>query len=1736
MTDSQTRDKAIRLFKYLSEICDLRTKPLQHYRQYERTIWLADIFEDPALLDVEASDGWFSVERVTLPDRPETPTILTDWIEEWDLDDWQSEPQLNSSAELDVTVNDDIRGSYVTKAIVHRSERPLVDEAWLIYKASWQLWKAECERLAPAHSAYTTMFTAYQRAESLGEQFELVLGAGLLTWATPNGDVVRHLVTAPCSMQLVSSTGQIVVGPDDDAPRALNFEQDMVSPEMRPATRDVGDLQERAVEVGDPLNSDGVSELIRSWVNAADPNGEFVDSWDRPSPDENAMVTMSPAICLRKRSQSGRQATYESILKQLSDETVPVPATIEDLVSFTGARLDDNSEDADAWIPPSGEIYFPLASNEQQRNIIRTLGDRRGVVVQGPPGTGKSQTITNLICHSLAMGKRVLVTSHTERALRVLQEKLPDEFERLTVNVVGSGRSGSKDIERSANALLGRMSDPEWDTRRIDERIKLADSNLAQLSEEASDVRHALSEIHVAQSQPVTLSPSHVGLMSDLVERMADEAAELGWVADPVQGQPPFRNDDFAWLVAWQRWVPTADSVQLSWSVPDVENLASPDGVRTTMAALADALEHASTKALTSQLFEGHNEEHLDKLAEQIDRVLSQEEAASRRPGDWATAARADIEIGRDEPWRLIHTQTRTALDECADLGSFGSASPLTCSIDELQRLDHQGSALVAHLASGGSMRRLGRARAVKDAEEFLQLSVDGLPIETLETATEMHRRVTISLAIEQCLRQWDGAVPQNHPTVQHLVGDLQNSLESLDILLSLHDKRCALGELLGLADPEILPGSAPDLLHDVRRQQAAYSVRHLRSTLEDLTSRAVSDVDGPTPHPAIARLVEAVRAEDAGAYEMAHGELIDAAGLANSVDKAAQLATTLRDLAPALHDSLASLEDSQAAQFEAAWNWRVATLRAEELSKGGMASYFERLSALASQRERSVTDLGVQRAWRAAMSTLTDTQASHLKAYQQALQRLGKGTGKRAATNRAEARRHLAECQSAIPAWIMPTYRVAETIRANPGAFDVVIVDEASQSGVEDLFLLWLGKQLIIVGDDKQISPSNVGVRVEDVERLQNEYLSDFALGDVLDISASLFDQAKVRYSGNEWLTEHFRCMPEIIEFSNREVYAPQHRRLHALRQFGLDRLPPLKSTFVPEATEEAKVNRNEADALVKRILACHEDPAYEGKTFGVISLLGPHQAALIEGILFERIGEQAWSSREIRCGDAYAFQGDERDVIFLSMVKAPNQSGRAIAKLGAAGTQQRFNVAASRAKHQMWLFHSVGLEHLNPEGIRAALVRHFVDPVAQDIVGFEGEVDRDIRHDKFDSLFEQRVFLDIRNMGYVVEPQVKVYGKRLDLVVAGSGGKLAVECDGSAFHGPDDFAADVARQQELERVGWTFHRISDVDYYTDHERTMADLRSRLTSMRIFPAGVVPAETQTAATPPATVSDVAVSDSEVSAFDTPIAEAEATATSARVEIEPDIENLPAEPSQPVTEPAAADTPAPSTMAVTWEAAVQSERLAQDDATAPAKEPGLAPVEGGLEPYIEWKRELLPQPLSLTADELASELVKVIAVEGPIQVDLLFGIVNRAAGNKRTGSKIRAALDEALKAAVRSGRVLSDQVESSDAGGVVRSNAQISVRLRTPGNRTLYEYPEYELAELVRHVYAQGSDTWTGETLSRAVLAELGSRTLTRKVTEHLNNLRSRDGVLVFEELLGTHDHHTTGPEQSNDA
>ncbi|MBK8078177.1 MAG: DNA2/NAM7 family helicase [Kineosporiaceae bacterium] len=327
-------------------------------------------------------------------------------------------------------------------------------------------------------------------------------------------------------------------------------------------------------------------------------------------------------------------------------------------------------------------------------------------------------------------------------------------------------------------------------------------------------------------------------------------------------------------------------------------------------------------------------------------------------------------------------------------------------------------------------------------------------------------------------------------------------------------------------------------------------------------------------------------------------------------------------------------------------------------------------------QLSETVIDLAKRSAAIGLKHNLKDNQRRALSGWLRALAKVGKGTGKYAPHWVEQAREQLPEAMGAVPIWIMPIHRVIENFDPRRSElFDVVIVDESSQCDLLSVGVLALGRKCIVVGDDKQTSPAAVGIDRSGVMQLQDIYLSDVPQKALLTVDESLYGIAERAFPNVIMLREHFRCVTDIIQFSNRYY---DHRIL-PLRERTRDGIGAvLRAIPVPNGActgaSSSRVNRPEAEALVDQVVRCASQPAYDGASFGVVTLQSGPQSRVIENMLVERLGLDEFQRRQLRVGNPSAFQGDERDVVFVSVVA--DDHGYAATR---SGDKQRVNVAAS-------------------------------------------------------------------------------------------------------------------------------------------------------------------------------------------------------------------------------------------------------------------------------------------------------------------------------------------------------------------------------------------------------------------------------------------------------------------------
>jgi very-short-patch-repair endonuclease len=1476
ITQSEEHEKAIRLVEYLLRLASLRTKLIRDIKDYEKVLWINNIPKQKGCFtqawgrdEDYDSDIWIEIQNRREPELPSVPEQCEEWVDKDALRNTNDLPELRSEITRQDRNPNWVEGSDEPEFIVHSLslvDYPNLPKLWERYvEERWLPWVEEHNRWESVHRVYSSLFTIHQEQLRLGEEYELVLGLGLLTWQTPSGQRVhRHMIVANALLEFEARLGKFTIRPNPDGAN-VRCELDMLDIEEQPARAEETAKAILTNAGDDPWEKGCMEGVLNAVVHSISAHGEYEGTMDAKDIRATAkpIVEYAPAIILRKRSAKGLTETLKRIKERIEQGEL-LPPEFGDLAEVT------RSNEAGTGIsePTEGlaeEIFFPKPSNEEQRRIVNKILGVSGVLVQGPPGTGKSHTIANLICHFLATGQRILITAKTPRALQVLEGLLPNEVRPLCINLLGSGLEEKRSLETSVGGILRKNE--EWNEILSHSDKKELEQKIRQLREEKAEVDRRLRSIRESETHShIIADGAYRGTASLIARAVKNQEENFDWFVDavPFDKSCPIVETDLKNVLDILRKVTPEKQTQLLMTWPD--NAMSPEQFADLVNNEKKAREEEQALAQESDsLIADHLSNSDEKLIRAVQDTVTTFQSKRHKllasPSPWIQEALRDIVSGNPSVWRELNRVTREMISGVANFVTLADKTTidLADNINPALLLEDVRK-LKEHMEDGG---KLGwgpfRPKLVRERIYVLKtVHVNGRACATLPQFKVLSDTLYVRMEFERAWGFWAGRCTKSPGPYSLQLRALKELCKTLDESLALEgaieECRDALNQCAGLTDPiwndesqvQHLTGSCGLAIARLGLRCAAQNIQQIEAPIAVLVANG-------NAHPAVRELLLAIRNRDADAFSSASAKIQTLSKERESFQHAIDYLRYLQQFAPQLAEDLAQncmqdYWDSRIQKIRDAWNWAQGKTWLEEyIRKEDASSLSTRARQIEDELSGCIAEIASLYAWSFCVSRLKKDHRRHMEAWVKHVNALSKtGKGKRDYRNRRAAQRSLNQCKDAVPAWVMPLHRVWDTVDPAPGMFDVIIVDEASQCGFEALPLFYLGKKILIVGDDKQISPSGEFQDTAPINQLMDQYLYDFNFKEYFDVNISLFDHGKLRYGTRRIaLREHFRCMPEIIRFSNDLCY--RDTPLIPLRQYGQDRLPPLERVLVKggyrEGSNNRLVNRPEADVIASKIAELCSNPKYQEKTMGVVVLQGNAQAGLIEDTLLKLLGAEEMEKRRLVCGNPYSFQGDERDIMFLSMVAAPNER---IGPLTKPADERRFNVAASRARDQMWLFHSATREDLSTSCLRRQLLEFFEDAKPQEIAGINREeLERRAIQDNraiikppqpFDSWFEVDVALELLRKDFNVIPQFKVAGKSIDFIVEGGQARLAVECDGDEFHGADQYEQDMQRQRMLERCGWVFFRVRESQFYVDKQTALSDLWGILEERGIFP------------------------------------------------------------------------------------------------------------------------------------------------------------------------------------------------------------------------------------------------------------------------------------------------------------
>lgn len=421
MDDTAAHDKSLSLLNFLKDVSRLKRKRITAYGDGDRVLWFADIRADGSNIRSIFSESnphdnpqrWLEVRKKRAPVQPALPEIVKDWVDARSLDEFRQQPTLRSQITVLVDADEGaepsaggIAGRRQVPEVRRLDDYPEVQSAWSQYlQTRWKPWAEEMLKYDQVQQVYENVDYMRRRQEEAAERYELILGIGLLTWRDKSDAIVkRHVLTAPAEIALDASRGILTVDPAASFDK-FRVELDMLASQDKPKSdRDRVDKfpEELDVEV---WNRAQIGKILREIANLASAQAQVDENTLDPPfrADDTPRVTYSPALILRERQPTAYDEMVDKMVERFSQQaqggqqgdggtfkaTSPWLRFISEGDSMPAGPL--GSDNVNFTPLDSGRLYFPLATNEEQRQIAVRLQRQPYVLVKGPLGPGKAK-------------------------------------------------------------------------------------------------------------------------------------------------------------------------------------------------------------------------------------------------------------------------------------------------------------------------------------------------------------------------------------------------------------------------------------------------------------------------------------------------------------------------------------------------------------------------------------------------------------------------------------------------------------------------------------------------------------------------------------------------------------------------------------------------------------------------------------------------------------------------------------------------------------------------------------------------------------------------------------------------------------------------------------------------------------------------------------------------------------------------------------------------------------------------------------------------------------------------------------------------------------------------------------------------------------------------------------------------------------------------------------------------
>lgn len=1321
------------------------------------------------------------------------------------------------------------------------------------------------------------------------------------------------------------------------------------------------------------------------------------------------------------------------------DEIVDRPL----LKALFSIEIDDDSEEVDIDSIPYRDLYHVVDADSSQIAVIEDVKAGKNLVVEGPPGTGKSQTIVNLIAELMASGKTVLFVSEKMAALEVVKSRLDSIGLGRFCLELHSHKARKKDV---LNELEATLMEAEADRPEAEREFR----RIEKLRDELNEYRRALHE----PLYSIQLSPFQLFGMKERAEKYFNGELPFVRIPSPETITPDEWDEALVELRNLAKLAELLPPLQENpWSGTD-PGMMLPSDVRELEILLESIMKTADRLTASLKEFQERygfmrvkTPAELRGLAEVVSVV------AESRP--------FDLGVLESSIWDRYRADAFTLLDK---LESYTRKREILDRFHESVHGVDLEALLRDYLKESSSRIKFLSGRYRKIRNEIEALYVGRAPENDYEIVEDLENLMDV-MSLREELERYSGVAerffgpmwnPENPP-----LEDLRATAEWIVRFRDLHSdgmisertleciSRGLDGEKL-LSDFEDIMEIYNELEDKLSRLQKAINTHaHVlfNSMPEDVPfrawrSRVKAWSEALNLLPLWSQYLEkkrlCMKTRGAAFIPIIESGIIRMDDIRPAME--GNLADALLERAfreiPTLYTFIGDLHEAKIREFREL-DSRIIELNRKRLIHQLNSNMPTVFGGAAPNSEESI------------LSGEFTRKRGHMPLRK--LLKLAGGTVKRIK-----------------PCFMMSPLSIAQYLdpRSSQLQFDVVIFDEASQVKPEDALGAFLrARTAVVMGDTNQLPPTSFFDQMISAEEDSEDVATAADIESILHLCKRSFPVRMLRW--------HYRSRHEsLIAVSNQEFY--DNRLLVYPSPAREDEELGLHLVYLPDTVyERGRTSSNPleaaavVDAIEDHFMRYGSSRSLGVGTFSVAqmnAILEALEARLRENPELERIINQE-TDEPFFIKNLETIQGDERDVIFISVGYGFDERGRMSLNFGPLnqeGGERRLNVLITRAREKCVVFTNFRSSDLRtgpgtPFGVRA--LKRFLRYAETGVLESDST-------DTSQGLFEDSVYDFLVDEGFEVDRGVGCAGFRVDFAVKDPdepGRYIAGILTDGEMYSRAEVARDRDRLREeiLRNLGWNIIHLWSSDWYRNREETQRKVSDRLEEI---------------------VEEVRVARESP---ETPETEQEV--------------------ADEVEEPVVAET------GPVEEAVDEVDESEVDESGGPDQEP---PRDGAAE-YVEYETDKLREPDDLYRSPtpvISSVVSEIVSMEGPVHVEEVIRRIRESCGLRRAGRRVRSIINSAIEMAENNGNIKrnGDFLLLSDSMPVTvrRRSGRIDISLISP----------MEIEEAVRIALRSTSDM--DEVITR-VSRMFGFKNTSRKTASGIRSVMedmARRGEIVVDD------------------